>query len=172
MQAGSLPVLPPTSSPASPLHDGASAAFDDGQILQITHAANVGEIDQARMAQTKAQDPRVKAFAEMMIRYHGDADAKGREIGQKEGLTMTASSASMSIEKDGKEVLFAISSQTSKGFDKAYMDAQIKEHQSLLDLLDQTLITSARSPSLRAHLQSVRQTVDAHLKEARATDVR
>ena len=176
MSPPDVPAAPTATIPAPPLPPGpaeqaaapARGAMTDEQILEVTHVANAGEIEQAKLAQKKARDPQVKAFAEKMLQHHGDADAKGREVAQRERLTLASSPTSTALDADARQALSTMTAQAGKGFDKAYIDAQVKEHQALLDLVDQKLLTSARAASVKDYLLAIRQTVEMHLKEAQS----
>src|SRR5689334_1669262 len=65
------------SSPsgASDAQGGSASAnkLDDAQIAAITGAANSAEVEQGRLAQSKATDPRVRSFAALMVEHHGEA---------------------------------------------------------------------------------------------------
>ena len=52
-------------------------------------------------------------------------------------------------------------------FDASYVDTQVKEHQTVLDLLDQKLIPAAKSADVKAYLADVRPKIALHLQHAR-----
>ncbi len=139
----------------------------DDQILQVVHSANVGEVAQAKVAQKKAKNARVKKFADMMVAHHTDADKKGVDTGKKAKINMTDSSVSSNLESEAKGFMTTLDSTAAGGdFDKAYIDAQVKEHQTVLDLIDQKLSPKAQNPDLKSYLSAVREKVAGHLKEA------
>jgi putative membrane protein len=138
----------------------------DEQILEVTHTANQGEIEQAKLAQSKSTDARVKKLAAMMLKDHAAADAKGMAVGRKGNLTPAPSSTSTSIESDAQSATSTLSSQTGVDFDKAYVDVQVKEHQAVLDMIDQKLLPDAKSPDVKAFLTEVRPKIAMHLQHA------
>jgi putative membrane protein len=164
----------PALSPASE-QDGAPSPMaaqapilTNDQILQVTHTANLGEIEQARLAQSKSQDKRVQQLAAMMIREHSQADAKGRAVAEKDGLTQQASPASESLQSDADGATRDLKVQGGAGFDKNYVETQVREHPAVLDMLDKKLIPSATSPDVKAYHDDVRTAVAAHLLHAQA----
>jgi hypothetical protein len=74
--------------------------LSDGEILEITHAANAGEVDQAKIALSKTTDSRVKSLAQMIMRDHTQADNKGMVVGKKAGIKRQTSPVSQSLESD------------------------------------------------------------------------
>ena len=58
--------------------------------------------------------------------------------------------------------------QTGAGFDRAYIDHEVRYHQQVLDALDNTLIPGAQNAELKALLQQVRPNVAAHLERAKS----
>lgn len=150
---------PTTPTPAAP-------ALTDEQILHIAHTANAGEIEQAKLARTKAKDAKVKAFAAMMVKDHTDADTKGIALGKKNKLTPAPSTESTTLETDAKQNTATMTAAKGADFDRAYIDAQVKGHQAVLDLIDTRLVTSAKSDDVKTMLQALRPKIEAHLKAA------
>jgi putative membrane protein len=138
----------------------------DGQILEITHTANVGEIDQAKLALSRTTDARVRSFAQMMVRDHSQADKKGMVVAKKAGVERTSSPASQSLVTDVDGATGTLKADARADFDKDYVATQVREHQSVLDAIDKTLLTDATSPDLKAYLSEVRAAVAAHLQHA------
>jgi putative membrane protein len=144
----------------------AQPMLTDNQILGFTHAANVGEIEQGRLAQTKAKDAKVKAFAAMMVKDHTDADNKGKALAKKANLKPEPSPATDSLKSGAEAATATLKSEMGADFDRGYVDTQVKEHQEVLDSLDQKLIPSATNVDLKTYLAEVRDAVAMHLQHA------
>ena len=167
--------LVPTSpaggtAPESPV-PAANTALTDAQILQITHTANAGEIAQAKLARDKSKDVRVKKLALMMLSDHSDADAKGADLAKKENLVLAESPVSSSVKSDGDATLDDLRSRSGREFDKAYVDAQVKEHQAVLDAIDDKLLPNAKDSDVRSFVSTLRPKLAEHLKHARMLQV-
>jgi putative membrane protein len=143
-----------------------ATALADAQILFILQTANAGEMEQARLAQQKAKNGRVKRFAAMMLKDHGDADEKGRDVAKKARVTPAPSDVSRSLETDAKQMTSRMSTQREAEFDQTYIEAQVKEHQALLDLIDRQMLPGAQTSEVREMLTTLRPKIDGHLKEA------
>jgi putative membrane protein len=138
----------------------------DPQILQVVHTANLGEIEQAKLAQLKAKDVRVKKLAATMAKDHADADGKALALAKGEGLSLAPSSTNTSLESDAGSATSTLKSQSGADFDKGYVDTQVKEHQAVLDMIDQKLIPNAKSAGVKAFLAEVRPKIAMHLQHA------
>jgi putative membrane protein len=164
----------PSQTPPAALSAGngpspteAQPSFSDAQILEITHTANVGEIEQAKLAQAKGRSANVKKFASMMLKQHSEADAKGMKIAKAAGLTLATSPTSENLANDAEHNTAAMKTQTGLDFDHAYVDAQVNEHQAVLDTIDQKLVPSAQSADVKSYLADVRTAVAMHLQHAK-----
>lgn len=138
-------------------------ALSDAQIARITNDANATEIEQGKLARTRAKDARVKAFAERMVKHHTDAKDKQAKL----KLDTAESALSTKLEKESGTTTSALQGNTSANFDQEYIQAQIKEHQEVLDTIDKQLLPNAKNDDLKSYLKEIRPTVVDHLKDAR-----
>jgi putative membrane protein len=164
--SSSLPTPAPAEAQAPNPAAEVPMELTDEQILQITHTANLGEIAQAKLAQSKTRDARVRKLAAMMLKDHIAADAKGMGIAKRENLTPAPSATSTSIAGDVENATSTLRAQNGVAFDKGYVDTQVKEHQAVLEVIDQKLLPSAKDPDVRAFLAEVRPKIAMHLQHA------
>ncbi len=143
-----------------------AVTLTDGQILEITHTANAGEIDQAKVALSRTKDPRVRSLAQMMVRDHSQADKKGMILAKKDSIEREPSPKSAVLLSDGETTMRTLKADTAADFDKDYVDTQVHEHQSVLGDLDNRLIVSATNADLKAYLGEIRAAVASHLQHA------
>ncbi len=155
----------PVAATTSDTTPAAQPLLSDDQILQVVHTANQGEIAQAKLAKGKAQDARVKKLAAMMIKDHTDADHKAMALAKKlNGATPSATSTS--LESDAQNNTTTLESESGADFDKGYVDTQVKEHQAVLDLIDQQLLPNAKDANVKTFVTGVRAKVAMHLHHA------
>jgi putative membrane protein len=149
--------LPPTPPPLS-----------DGEIAAIAKAANDGEIEHARLAKTKAKDKRVKAYAAMMIKDHGDANKREEALLKRTSLVVIENEAARKLMDDAK-VRTETLTNAAKGaeFDRAYMETQVQVHTLVLDMIDNQMLPAAQNPDLKAEIDALRGVIDAHLTAAK-----
>jgi predicted outer membrane protein len=145
---------------------GLFTGLTNGQILEVTRTANVGEIQQAHMAHERSRDPRIQKLAAMMMHDQVDAETKGDALANKAGLNPDKSSASESLEDDANRATLALKTENGLEFDKDYVDTQVRAHQAVLDLLNDRLIPYSTSAGLSAYLNDVKVFVLTHLQHA------
>lgn len=155
-----------SNSPQPGATTGSDSQATDGQIAAVLAAANNGEIDQARIAARKAKNARVKQFAEHMVTDHTRAQSKLDSTDTKEKITPQDGSVSAQLKQQGDSIMSSMRSANGSDFDRTYMDAQVDEHQKVLDLIDKYL-ASVQNGSLKSVLQESRTKVADHLKMAK-----
>lgn len=148
------------------------SSFDDGQILKVLHTANTGEIDQARLAEKKTTDARVKKLAAMMIADHTDADKKGAELARKDQLTLTDSPTSADLKTQSDKTIDDLKSRSGTDFDNAYINAQVTQHEAVIALLKNTLTADATNQNVKDFLQGLLPTLTKHLQHSRDLQAR
>jgi putative membrane protein len=140
-----------------------AGTLNDGQVAAISDLVNSSEIEQAQLAQTRSKNPEVLRFAAMMISHHGQARQQQAAL----GLSSVASPMLLSLSEQGRQTLATLQSKEGQDFDRAYLQAQVEQHQKALDTMDRQLLPSAKNPELRAQLQKLRPLVEQHLTAAR-----
>lgn len=145
-----------TATPAS------SQPMTDAQIMAMTAAANEGEIAAGKMAETKATNPAVKAFARAMVTDHSMMLTKGQALAKKLNITPSAAAAD-SMSKSNQAMANTLTN-TPKGmaFDSAYVNAQVMGHQQVLDMV-KSAEGQAQNPQVKAMLSSAQPAVQRHL---------
>ena len=83
---------------------------------------NQAEINLSRMAESKAQDQKVKDYAEMMVQDHTQALEKIRSAAG-------GSESEAPLSKEHQQMSDRLSRLSGAQFDKAYMDAMVRDHQ-------------------------------------------
>ena len=153
------------ATPAEPT----SAKLSDAEIAAISDAANSAEVEQAKIAKTKAANARVKKFAQMMLDHHGQAIKDQARVTAKLGLTPAESSVLADLRSTSDTTLAQLQAAPSADFDRVYMDSQVEGHRKVLDTIDRQLLPNAQSSELKQLLETLRPRVEAHLKQA--TDI-
>ena len=76
-----------TMSPSAQSAQIGTSVRSDANVLALLHASNVGEITSSVMAQARATDSAVKAFAAMMVSEHTTLDQQGNALATQIGVT-------------------------------------------------------------------------------------
>jgi putative membrane protein len=145
----------------------AAQAPNDAQIAAIVVTANQVDIDAGKLAQARANDPKVKAFGAQMVTDHTGVNKQATELVTKLNVTPQDNPTSQSLKAGGDKNLAQLKSLSGAAFDKAYIDHEVVYHQQVLDALDKTLIPSASNAELKALLTKVRPAFVAHLEHAK-----
>jgi putative membrane protein len=147
---------------------GATAqAPNDAQIAAIVVTANQVDIDAGRLAASKATNPDVKAYGQMMVTDHTGVNKQATDLAGKLGVKPEDNPTAQSLKTGGTDNMANLNKLSGAAFDKAYIDHEIAYHQAVLDAVDKTLIPSAQNAELKALLVKVRPAFAAHLEKAK-----
>jgi len=163
-----IPLGAEAGNKAKTAHATSKTDVTDAQILGIADTANSGEIEQAKIALSRAQKDSVKKFAGLMVKDHTDAKEKTKVVGRELGLAPAPSALANSIEKEGDEVTSQLEKATPSDFDTTYLQLQVREHEKVLKAID-GLVPKAEAQQVKALLTDMRGHVEHHLTTARAT---
>ena len=151
---------------AMPARASAEKPLTDGEIVAVTSTANTAEIELGQLASKTAQTPEVKNYAAMMIAQHRDMETKGKTLAAKAKITPADNEAATTLKSDEQATLSSLKSQKGKDFDRTYIDAQVKAHRDVLNMIDNKLLPSAQNGDLKAMLTDARSHVVTHLAKA------
>lgn len=143
-----------------------STQLSDEEIAAVVVAANQVDIDSGKLAQKKASSQEVKAFGERMVTDHTAVNKQAGELVKKLGIKPKESEISKSLMTQGDKTLKQLKSLEGAEFDKAYIANEVKFHQAVLDMIDNTLLPNAQNAELKQLITQVRPAIEAHLQHA------
>jgi putative membrane protein len=152
-----------TATPEAPVR----ATLTEAQIARVADLVNTAEIEQGKLAQTKARSPKVKAFAAKMVSHHQMAKNEQARLAKRLDLSPAESADAAALQTDGKSTMKSLKEAKSADFDALYLDGQVTSHQKVLATLDEQLLPSAKSPDVTRALRAAREAVASHLEEAK-----
>ena len=138
----------------------------DPQIAAIVVAANTVDIKAGELAQSKTTNPKIKQFADTMVRDHTAVNKAAVELVTKLGVTPEENETSGSLTSSGEQTRERLGGLTGKEFDIAYIDNEVTYHATVIKALDDTLIPNAKNAELKALLIKVRPSFVTHLQHA------
>jgi putative membrane protein len=153
---------PPESGENEP---AAKERLNENEILAVAAAANDGEIQMGELARQKAQSNEVKQFAATLVSHHRQSMNKGKELLGKE-RTLEESRASRQVRDQASQELSTLRTESGKEFDRKFINAQVRTHENVLELIDERLMPHAEDPKVKSHLKDVRKNVATHLARA------
>jgi putative membrane protein len=129
--------------------------------------SNMFEIQSSQLAQQKAQNDRVRQFAQSMVQDHTAAGDKLKSATQGiQGVTVPTS-----LDQPRQQMMQTLQSTSGPGFDRDYVQMQVTAHRDAVNLFDQYAqnednqqlkqFAQQTLPALREHLHSVEQIQNA-----------
>jgi putative membrane protein len=106
----------------------AQASDDDKQFLAKAAQSDVNEIKLSQLAEQKASNPAVKAFAKKMVSEHEKLSASMKPFAKSWGITPPTD-----LDDDHKQEYSKLSGLSGADFDKEYMEQMVSDHTKALD---------------------------------------
>ena len=139
-----------------------SSVRSDANIMGVLHQSNVNEIAEATLAVTTASDTGVRAFAQRMIADHTTLDQQGNALAAQLKITPVLPDSVQIVEQ--ANAIAQLRTNTGTGFDRAYINEQVRDHQQTLALVD-SMTQLAQNAALRTALQTqIRPIIATHLQ--------
>ena len=152
----------------SPPAEGRAAGLSDAQIAAIVATANQIDVDNGALAMEISSSTEVQEFARLMMADHASVNEAALALLKRLGVIPEETDASRGLASSAAETRATMRSLSGTAFDKAYVDNEVAYHAAVIELLDTTLIPSARNAELKSMLVNVRPAFLAHLEHARS----
>jgi putative membrane protein len=159
--ACSLPNEPVTTAAAE-----ASEPMSSGEILHVLHVINEGEIQQARLALRKSDNPQVQQTARMLVEDHTASNQRIAAVANASGARMEESPLSRGVQAQASEIRDQLAELSGREFDRAYLQNQVELHEVALDTVRSQLLPNAEDPQVKQLLTAAAPHLEQHLREA------
>ena len=161
-----------TSLPNTPVPSNTMATADSnmtnsnsnmGQDNFWTEAAigGMAEVELGRLASTKAQNPEVKRFAQMMVTDHTKANDELKALEAKNNIPLPTS-----LDAKHQSTIQRLQGLSGEEFDRAYVDDMVEDHEKDVQMFekesasgpggDSKPFASKTLPTLRKHLEAIK----------------
>ena len=139
-----------------------NAAVTDGdkQFLTMAAQSDFNEINLSKLAETKATNPQVKAFAHKMVADHTALEAKMKPFATAWQLTPPTS-----FDADHQAEYDKLNGLSGSDFDKEYMNAMVTDHHKALDAFTNEVNTTTDA-KFKTAVMSGKSVVAAHTSMA------
>jgi putative membrane protein len=124
---------------------GADRSLDSQDFVKRAAQSNFAEIKVSQVAQSKAQSPEVKQFAQQMIDDHTQANSELAQLAKTKNLKVPEDADVMH-----KAALKMLQGKSGESFDTAYMKQMNKDHQKTIELFQ----AAATAPQVDKDLQA------------------
>jgi len=150
---------------------GAATAQDPAKLndLEIAHAAYVaGDIDirNAHLALALSDDPKVREFAELMIRDHEAVNQAALALLEKLKAAPQDNAFSQSLLKGAHDTWAKMAKLSGHEFDKSYATNELAYHQTVNHVVGDAFIPNVENAELKTLLGSALDTFKAHEQHA------
>ncbi len=149
---------PPAAPVAAPMPPPLAAA--DASFIQTAAQGGMAEIQMGQLADQNSSSPRVKAFADQMIKDHTAGDAQLKQIATAKGAVMPAGP-----NDDQQKMMATLQGEKGRKFDHDYVAGQIAGHQAMLEAY-QTEAASGTDTDLKSFAAQTVPIVQQHLTMA------
>lgn len=150
---------------------GSASAQDPAKLndLEIAHAAYVaGNIDirNAHLALALSDDPKVREFAELMIRDHEAVNQQALALLDKLKAQPQDNAFSQALLKGAHETWARMAKLSGHDFDKSYAANELSYHQTVNHVVGDAFIPNVENAELKTLLGSALDVFKAHEKHA------
>jgi putative membrane protein len=118
------------------------------------------EVKAGKLAMTKSRSPRIREFAEMVVRDHSDAQILLKAIAADKQMSLPTVPS-----PEQQDSLKELQTKDGAQFERAYVAAQVEAHQQSVALL-KAEIARGQDAETKAFAKELLPAVESHLKEA------
>jgi putative membrane protein len=159
----------PSTAPTTPAPRPAAASASDSFLTQAIES-NAAEVQLAQLAATKAQNQRVKDYANMLVKDHSAALEKLQKL-QQGGRASQADRVSLNAEHE--KLKTRLSGISGAQFDREYIEAMVVAHRKSADLFQKQIGSGAPPADAKSTdsqvtslAREILPTVKHHLEQA------
>jgi putative membrane protein len=151
------------NSVSNSVSNAASSMMTDTPEAFMKHAAEGGmeEVELGKAASTRAQNPEVKKFAQMMVADHGKANEELMALAKKKNITLPTDPGSKKADVDKMNGL------KGADFDREYVDMMVDDHEA--DVTDfERQANNGSDPDVKAFAAKTLPVLKKHLEAIKA----
>lgn len=166
-----------TADTTSATANAPTPALTDANIAAVLDEVNAADSTFGRIASTKGTNKDVKAFGVLMMNDHHALRKAGQDLVAKLGVTPALPARGNGIANDSLSIKAQKIADSlnviAKGpaFDKAYIEDEVSNHQTVLGFIDQAL-NATQNTQMKDLLTKARPNVEMHLKRAQDIQTR
>ena len=156
MQAGTAG---PPLSPAP--HDPVVQRTDDGMVLGTIGAVDANELEEAKLAATKASTSEVRNLATALVKDHGRSLQTGARLAKQFHIARLLPADSAMARAHVVEMV-QLNTLTGAAFDKAFVEYTLADHTAVIVKIKATLLAAAKRPQVKAFVRALLPELAAH----------
>jgi len=132
----------------------------DQTFLTQVAIGNKAEVMAGQLAATKATNPAIKSFGQLMVTEHGQAQTDLQNVYSSVGQTMPDT-----VDAEHQALMARLNSLTGHSFDTAYINSQVKDHQKTLTIF-QSEINDGDNSNVKNYANTYLPHIQMHLQKA------
>jgi len=152
------------NSAANTISNAASSVTGSSDSSFVNEAAigGMAEVEQGKVASTKAANAEVKKFGQMMVTDHTKANEELTALAKKKGWTLPTE-----LDSSHKSTLDSLRAKVGADFDKEYVDEMVDDHETDVKAFEDKA-KNATDPDLKAFAEKTLPTLRKHLDAIKA----
>lgn len=140
-----------------------SSAKDSNKFATNAAQGGLAEVEFGRLATQRAGDASVREFGARMVADHSRANSELKSIAGQKGIQLPTE-----INSEQKSEMEKLSKMSGAEFDKEYMSAMLKDHETDVKDFD-TQAKDGNDPEIKAFAGKTLPTLQQHLQMAQQT---
>jgi putative membrane protein len=137
-----------------------SSAKDSNKFATNAAQGGMAEVELGRLATQRAGDVSVREFGARMVADHGRANSELKSIAGQKGIQLPTE-----LNSEQKSEMDKLSKMSGAEFDKEYMSAMLKDHETDVKDFD-TQAKEGNDPEIKAFAGKTLPTLQQHLQMA------
>ena len=151
-----------STSTASTGGSVSTASPADKEFVAQAGEAGLAEVRQSELAQQRAQNAEVKAFAQRMIADHGKGNEELQQLATTKGLVVPTA-----LNEQHQAAVSHLQGLNGRAFDRMYVQHMAEDHQKVVSMFEAAERT-AQDPDLRNWITKTLPTLREHLKHVQS----
>lgn len=139
-----------------------TVAQEDKDFMNEAAQGGMAEVKLGELAKTKAENAAVKSFGERMVTDHTKVNDEMKTLATKKGVTLPTD-----LSSEDQKLYDDLSKKSGADFDKAYIDAMVKDHDQDVAAFEKTE-KATKDKDLKAFINKTLPTLKTHDKMAHA----
>lgn len=143
--------------------------LNDAEIAHVAYTADNIDIRYAHLALAISKNPKVRGFAETMIRDHTIVNEKALALLEKLDVAPKDNFLSRQLVAQSEKIVAKMTKLSGSEFDRYYSDNELAYHKAVNDLVEKTFIPNVENAEFKALLEQALVIFKSHQHSAHET---
>ncbi len=144
--------------------------LNDLEMAHVAVTADVADIAYAHLALAFSENPKIREFAETMIRDHSAVTEQVFALAEKLGVTAQDNDVSREMRSNARRIKDELSRLRGAEFDSRYIGNEAAYHQSVNRLVAETFIPNIQNPEVKEAFEGALEIFLVHQRHAEELD--